>query len=71
MNNACIYCGNKHDLSESDVIPDALTNARLTNKNVCRIEHNNKFSDLFEGEVTNSLAFLTKELEIKAGKGKS
>lgn len=41
---ACIYCGIEADLSESDIIPDALTNARITNKNVCKTEHNNKFS---------------------------
>lgn len=25
----CIYCGIEADLSESDIIPDALTNARV------------------------------------------
>ena len=48
--HACIYCGNT-ETSESDIIPDALTNARITNKNVCKTEHNNKFSDLFESDV--------------------
>ena len=33
--HACIYCGNT-EISESDIIPDALTNARITNKNVCK-----------------------------------
>jgi len=44
-------CGAAEDLSESDIIPDALTNARILNKNVCRTQHNNKFSDLFESRV--------------------
>lgn len=68
---ACIYCGNENDLSESDIIPDALTNARITNKNVCRVEHNNKFSDLFESKVISSFAFITNELGIKSSKGKN
>lgn len=41
MERRCIYCGTDADLSESDIIPDALTNARIMNKNVCRIAHNN------------------------------
>lgn len=71
MTRKCIYCGNDHDLSESDIIPDALTNARILNKNVCRIEHNNKFSDMFEGKVIDALGFITNELDIKSSKGKN
>ncbi|WP_278850077.1 hypothetical protein [Megamonas funiformis] len=70
MINKCIYCGNTNDLSESDIIPDALTNARILNKNVCRIEHNNKFSDMFESEVIKALSFITNKLDIKSSKGK-
>lgn len=62
----CIYCGVSEDLSESDIIPYALTNARLLNKNVCRINHNNKFSDLFESKVISELAFITNILDIKS-----
>lgn len=65
---ACIYCGNT-ETSESDIVPDALTNARITNKNVCRTEHNNKFSDLFESDVIAALALITNELDIKSRKG--
>lgn len=68
---ACIYCGIKEDLSESDIIPDALTNARITNKNVCKTEHNNKFSDMFESKVIKELAFITNELDVKSKKGKN
>lgn len=58
----CIYCGKDNDLSESDIILDALTNARILNKNVCRVEHNNKFSDMFESKVIEALSFITNEL---------
>lgn len=71
IRHACIYCGKEEDLSESDIIPDALTNARITNKNVCRVNHNNKFSDLFESTVIKNLAFLTNELDIKSKKAKT
>ena len=57
MLNKCIYCGKVDDLSESDIIPDALTNARIFNKNVCRIEHNNLFSDMFESKVIEAYVF--------------
>lgn len=70
MMNKCIYCGIDHDLSESDIIPDALTNARILNRNVCRIEHNNKFSDMFESKVIDALSFITNEFDIKSSKGK-
>lgn len=67
----CIYCGKDNDLSESDIIPDALTNARILNRNVCRVEHNNKFSDMFESKVIDALSFITNELDIKSSKGKN
>jgi len=57
-------------LSKSDIIPDALTNAKMINPNVCRIKHNNDFSDMFEAEVIQKLALITNELDIKSSKGK-
>lgn len=71
MVHKCIYCGKANDLSESDIIPDALTNARILNRNVCRVEHNNKFSDMFESKVIEALSFITNELDIKSSKGKN
>ncbi len=65
--HACIYCGNT-ETSESDIIPDALTNARIKNKNVCKTVHNNKFSDLFESDVIKAMALITNELDIKSHK---
>lgn len=67
----CIYCGTEHNLSESDIIPDALTNARILNKNVCKTEHNNRFSDLFEYKIISQLAFITNLLDIKSSKSQS
>lgn len=64
----CIYCGATEDLSESDIVPDALTNARILNKNVCKIAHNNKFSDMFESKVIEALSFITNTLNIKTHK---
>jgi len=71
MEKGCIYCGKGKDLSSSDIIPDALTNAKIINPNVCRVEHNNDFSDLFEYEIINKLAFITNELDIKSSKSKN
>lgn len=69
MVRKCIYCGTEKDLSKSDIIPDALTSAKIINSNVCRIDHNNKFSDMSENEVIEKLAFVTNELDIKSSKG--
>ena len=70
----CIYCGRGKldgvELSISDIIPDGLTNKTITNKNVCKIEHNNKFSDQFESYVINELEFLRNYLGIKNKNGK-
>ncbi|MEE3808257.1 hypothetical protein V2H29_15005 [Lysinibacillus fusiformis] len=64
----CIYC-NSHDVSESDIIPVALTNTKITKKNVCTLKHNNVFGNTFESDVINKLSVLRDQLDIK-GKGK-
>lgn len=66
---ACIYCGTTENLSSSDIIPDALTNAKIINPNVCRDAHNSKFSDMFEYEIIKHIALITNELDIKSRKG--
>lgn len=66
----CVYCGLSAPLSESDIVPDALTNTKLLFKNVCQIEHNNRFSDLFESEIINKLSIITNALDIKSSKAK-
>jgi hypothetical protein len=62
----CIYCGkgvsDGIQLSESDIIPRALTNKRIINKCVCKIKHNSNFSDDFESKVINDLAFIRNRL---------
>lgn len=65
----CIYCGkgidDGIDLSESDIIPDSLTNSKIKNKNVCKLEHNNKFSDKFESKIINELSYIRNHFNIK------
>lgn len=70
IKRACIYCGTTDNLSDSDIIPDALTNAKIINPNVCRIAHNSKFSDYFESKVIEKLATITNLLDVKSSKGK-
>lgn len=67
----CIYCGTEHNLTKSDIFPDALTNARIFNTCVCKEEHNSKFAQDFEAEVAESLAYLTNKLNIKSSKSNS
>ena len=67
----CIYCGESNDLSVSDIIPDALTNGKICNRHVCRIKHNNRFSDAFEFEVIDGLSAIRNALNVKSSKGKS
>ena len=64
------HCDRIDDLAKSDIIPDALTNAKIINPNVCRVEHNNRFSDMFENEIIEKLALIANELDIKSSKGK-
>jgi hypothetical protein len=68
IKRACIYCGTTDNLSDSDIIPDALTNAKIINPNVCRIAHNSKFSDYFESKVIEKLATITNLLDVKSSK---
>ncbi len=73
MIEKCIYCNRGQEdgikLSESDIIPDALTNKKIINRRVCKIDHNNKFSDMFESAVINQFAYLRNRLGI-LNKGK-
>lgn len=64
----CIYCGTSKDLSDSDIIPDALTASRIINKCVCHVEHNSGMTEKFESEVAEKLAFLLNHLNIKSKK---
>jgi len=72
-NIKCIYCNkNESDgirLSESDIIPGSLTNKKIINRNVCEIDHNNKFGETFESDVINKLAFIRNQLGLKSKNG--
>ena len=64
----CIYCNTAEDLSESDIIPDFMTNGKMLNKRVCHVTHNSQFSDDFENYVYEKLKFLLNQLDIKSSK---
>lgn len=64
----CIYCGTAEDLSDSDIIPDALTASRIINKCVCHVEHNSGMTEKFESEVVEKLAFLLNHLDKESKK---
>ena len=51
----CIYCNKETDLSISDIIPAALTGAKLTKRFVCR-EHNGFTNDHYEKKLIGQLA---------------
>lgn len=61
----CIYCGTAKDLSDLDIIPDALTASRIINKCVCHVEHNSRMTKKFESEMVEKLAFLLNYLNKK------
>ncbi|WP_026859783.1 hypothetical protein [Jeotgalicoccus psychrophilus] len=47
-----------------------MTNRKVINPNVCKIEHNNKFSNQFEYKIIKELAFITNSLSVKSSKSK-
>lgn len=52
----CIYCNNESDLSVSDIIPAALTGAKLRKRFVCRY-HNGFINDNYERKMISKLDF--------------
>ena len=52
----CIYCNNESDLSVSDIIPAALTGAKLRKRFVCRY-HNGFINDYYERKMISKLDF--------------
>ena len=65
----CIYCNRSEDdgvvINKSDIIPESLTNAKITCSNVCADDHNSKFGRTFESDVINELEVLRNWLNIK------
>ena len=50
----CIYCNNENDLTVSDIIPAALTGAKLRKRFVCR-SHNSFTNDHYENAMIRRL----------------
>lgn len=63
----CIYCGRKNKITESDIVPDFMTNGKLKRTNVCT-ECNEICSKQFESKVSKDLADITNHLDIKNSK---
>lgn len=57
----CIYCNSKKDITISDIIPDSMTSAKFTNKNVCKL-HNNLTNSAFENEFSNLFRYFRSQL---------
>lgn len=63
MPNRCIYCNNDSSLTESDIIPFALTTKKLASKNVC-LHHNKHINVEAENTAINSLFVLRKQIGL-------
>ncbi len=59
----CIYCNSSENLTVSDIIPYALTGAKLTKKFVCK-EHNDYTNVNFESDVINNLNVFRNKLGL-------
>jgi len=59
----CIYCNKEENLSVSDIIPFALTGAKVKKKFVCR-EHNCFTNDNYEKTWIKNLAFFRNLLDL-------
>lgn len=57
----CIYCNSKDNISVSDIIPDSITTAKCTNKNVCK-KCNNLTNTEFEIKFAKLFAFFRNQL---------
>ncbi len=70
----CIYCNKSVEdgiiINESHIIPDALTNGKITYANVCSVEHNQVFGDTFEFDIIEKCRRIRNFLNIKSKKGK-
>jgi hypothetical protein len=65
--NKCIYC-NSSDLTNSDIIPYALTGAKIARKFVCKA-HNTHTNDEFESEVIKQWGCFRNELGLSTRDG--
>lgn len=65
----CIYCNSEIDLTISDIIPYALTGAKLTKEFVCKA-HNGFTNDSYESIMINNLSIYRNLLGLTTRKGK-
>lgn len=65
---ACIYCNRDDKVTESHIIPNALSNGTMKNYYVCP-KHNNSFSDAFETKIINGLGIIANRLDIISTNG--
>lgn len=65
---SCIYCNSSDKLTESHIIPNALSNGTMKNYYVCPL-HNNSFSNEFETRVINDLGIIANRLDIISSNG--
>lgn len=63
----CIYC-NSEELTVSDIIPYALTGAKITRKFVCR-KHNKETNEKFESDVIEKWAVVRNHLGLRTREG--
>ncbi|WP_430885108.1 hypothetical protein [Fusibacter sp. JL216-2] len=66
----CIYCNKTEDLSISDIIPFAITGAKLKKKFVCK-EHNSQTNKEFESDSIKELDYFRNQLGFKTREGAS
>lgn len=59
----CIYCNKQTDMTVSDIIPSAITGAKLKKKFVCRT-HNSFTNDHYEKTIIQKLATFRNRIEL-------
>lgn len=64
----CIYCNTEESMSISDIIPWALTGAKVRKSFVCK-KHNLYTNDHYESKFIKNLAFFRNELGLKERSG--
>lgn len=68
MKNRCIYCNTEVDITESDIIPFALTTKKVKKNNVCHY-HNARINSEAEDVAIRSLFFIRKMIGLPSRKG--
>ncbi len=65
----CIYCNATKDLTSSDIIPYAITGAKITRTFVCH-KHNAYTNDSYESKFISDMDFFRNELGLSTRDGK-